>query len=185
MKQMSVQKMLSAGLVLSFMAVSFAAAPVADAAKNLANGQLIACGKDGGDHHGKRGMHKKHHKKNHQEHFEKMAAELGLTDEQKAQWEAFRESFREQNADRYEAMKARKAEWKAAVEANGKESPEAQAIKADMKAQWTTLKEEKMAHMRTILTPEQYEKFEAMKAERKARWEQKKQEREKRQDQAQ
>lgn len=172
MKQTSVQKMLGAGLVLSFMAASFAALPVANAAKNLPDGQLIACGMADGDHHGMHGMHEDHH----QEHFERMATKLGLSEGQREELEAFHESFREQHADRFEAMRAKHEALKEAIQAHGHDSPEAQAIKEEMKQAHREMRAQMEEKMRAILTPEQYEKFQAIKAEKKARWQQKKQE---------
>ena len=112
-------------------------------------------GREGRGHHGKRGG----------EFSEKLAEKLNLTDAQKQQVKALRESFRAENEPQRTQMRQLTTDLRAAKEAN--DTARAESLKAQIEAQRATFKQRADAqHQRllAILTAEQRAQLEAMRA---------------------
>ena len=100
----------------------------------------------------------------------RMAEELNLTDEQKAQLQEQRKNFRESNQARFETHRDTMRQYSEAKKAG--DTARAEALKATLEVQKGELQQLRQAQheaMLSILTPEQRTKLEAMKAERQNR----------------
>lgn len=110
--------------------------------------------------HGQRGGHR----------GDRAFAKLNLTDAQKAQMQALREQFREQNAPLFEQLRQARTDLKTAREAN--DTARLESLRGSLQSLQTQFKAAKKAHreqLLTILTPEQRAQLEAAKAERRNR----------------
>jgi protein CpxP len=122
----------------------------------------------GGPGEGKRGRHGKG--MHGEAGIARLAEELNLTDEQKAQLQEQRKNFRESNQARFETHRDTMRQYSEAKKAG--DTARAEALKATLEVQKGELQQLRQAQheaMLSILTPEQRTKLEAMKAEREGR----------------
>ena len=100
----------------------------------------------------------------------RLAEELNLTDEQKAQLKEQRQNFRESNQARFETHRDTMRQYREAKKAG--DTARAEALKATLEVQKGELQQLRKAQheaMLSILTPEQRTRLEALKAERQGR----------------
>jgi len=100
----------------------------------------------------------------------RFAEKLNLTAEQKQKIEDLQKSFREQNRPLFEASRQTFQQYREAKKAG--DTARMEALKPQVDAQMTQVRQLRQAHMQTIvalLTPEQRAQLEAMKAERESR----------------
>jgi protein CpxP len=101
---------------------------------------------------------------------ERLMQQLDLTAEQKAQVQSLRSAFREQNKATFDKARETFRQFREAKKANDQAAVD--ALKPQMEAQHTQLKELREAHhaqLLRILTPEQRDRFQSLKAEHKAK----------------
>lgn len=95
--------------------------------------------------------------------------QLGLSEEQRESLKAKHETFRQENAALLSDMKAKFQQLRALPK-----TPEYQAqrdaLKAEIKKDRQTLHEKHTAIMQQVLTPEQFQKYQALKQQRKEEW---------------
>ncbi len=107
-----------------------------------------------------------HHGGKHKGEFMK---ELNLTEQQKKQFKAAHEKFKQENAGALQAMKAKREALKQLGDDPANEAKRKQ-LKAELRQEHEALGAKRKASMQGILTPEQQSKWDAKKAERKAQW---------------
>ncbi len=115
-----------------------------------------------GEGFGGRGHHG-HHRGN------RLASKLNLTDAQKAQLKAGRQSFHEQNKAFFQLSHQTMKDFRAAKKAG--DTAKLEALKPTLAAQHAQMKQLRLAqeqNLVSILTPEQKAQFDSLKAERAA-----------------
>jgi Spy/CpxP family protein refolding chaperone len=116
------------------------------------------------------GKHGRHGKRGEFGAFggERLAAKLNLTEAQKAQLKAQRETFKQQNQAFFQSSRDTFKEFRAAKKANDTARMEAlkPALQAN-RAQMKSLRDAQRQQFLSILTADQRAQFDALKAERK------------------
>src|ERR1051326_3435292 len=93
----------------------------------------------------------------------RLARKLNLTDAQKDQLKAFRQSFREENRAFFESARQTRKDYRAAKQAGDTEKM------AELKSVMQSQHQQSEQQLVSILTPEQRAQYDAFKAERAAR----------------
>jgi protein CpxP len=100
----------------------------------------------------------------------RLARKLNLTDAQKDQLKAFRQSFREENRAFFESARQTRKDYRAAKQAGDTEKmAELKSVMQSQHAQMKQLHQQSEQQLVSILTPEQRAQYDAFKAERAAR----------------
>ncbi len=105
--------------------------------------------------------HHKHWKKHHRG-CEAMK-QLGLTQDQKDKLKSMHKMFREQNAATFQDMKEKYKELKALKSQSGASSDQVAALKNQLKQDRETLRQQHLAMMQSVLTPDQFQKLQTLK----------------------
>lgn len=122
---------------------------------------------------GNMGMKKEEFKKKWDEKIAEFDEKLGLSEEQKTQLKAHRETHRGQMKALYKEIKAKKEAIKAELEKSEFDAGQVQRIHAELKsllAQKEDARLEGILQVRQILKPEQFVKFMNMKKEKDHKW---------------
>ena len=148
----------SIGAATAFGAQMAAAHPgsSADTTKEAASGQKAH------KHKGQRGAH----------FFDRMAKELGLTEQQKTQARALKENQRSENKELFEGMVTEKRKLRSLVHAGSADEAavRAQAAKvAAAEAEMAVKKAQGAKEFLALLTPEQVNRYHALQAKREAK----------------
>ena len=147
----------SIGAATAFGAQMAAAHPVSPAGKKEA-----ASGQQAHKHRGERGAH----------FFNRMAKELGLTEQQKTQAKALKESLRSENKEFFEGMVTEKRKLRSLVHSGTADEAavRAQAAKvAAAEAELAVKKAQGAKQFLALLTPEQVNKYHALQDKREAK----------------